>query len=827
MHNSWPENDKKEINTDELLLILVISKPDKTMADSDENFVDNVMHTLESFHISDHKASNNDPAKKGNIFGRTQGEGPRINLDSNAHYDSDPQGAGDVQNSRVEGRRRRSREGVARREGSLDRMNGERASAIDGDTGRSRSTRRRFITRDTNDDEDSSQTPAAVPVLDSTKLPQSRRQLKKRIEGETTVSPPMSLPVHVDTSPVNAGTIASSVGKAEDLQRRRQRRRELSAERRNRINGMTAPLVSPEPDMIPDVKVKPSVIGNRLGNNLNTMQYDHDTSSLSDSSDRPSSARDCATGDIQVAVVTHSEVVTAQSVSSVSQNNDESQGQTTYKLLRTTKNERERRLSWNENPSTTSRDQMSSQDDPNSAQPSDGYNVPLEVEQKNAKLIFHSSHDMNGDPSKLNCQDGGDNQRLTVNAVDSSVSGAPLSPNYKHSMQNLSPKPYSPPGRQDGEGASPTFIPWPSNRPTQSVLSPRATSPWLDGRPVSPLPQMDGEVRRSPSMGQMSRSRHGSGSTPSKSQSSEEMYSGRTKDTSMAVSSKSLDFSDHNTFKGSSSLKRTALVTDLDKAMQQMDQERLQKIFRNDSSSDHVQNEEILDHMESPDHGVMETDLDAESATPSKYRPPTKAMATDLSNMSTGSPSGKLLTSLRANYQKLQERVASHRHRTGSDSSLLERPSPKKVKEKQKTVDDSYQPQVNLDDAVKWPKSILGKLDFKQLEVFEGKMLLQYLCSSIDENHYLRMILTRHDLQVVMSQMITCLMAVDVIKELEDRDDGQFVFKTDCMYYWTHTENPVSRQNADIGKLTPMWPPNLTDQENQHGLKYTEAGRIE
>jgi len=44
------------------------------------------------------------------------------------------------------------------------------------------------------------------------------------------------------------------------------------------------------------------------------------------------------------------------------------------------------------------------------------------------------------------------------------------------------------------------------------------------------------------------------------------------------------------------------------------------------------------------------------------------------------------------------------------------------------------------------------------------------------------------------------------------------------MYYWTHTENPVSKQNADIGKLPPMWPPTQADGEEHHGLKYTEAG---
>lgn len=49
------------------------------------------------------------------------------------------------------------------------------------------------------------------------------------------------------------------------------------------------------------------------------------------------------------------------------------------------------------------------------------------------------------------------------------------------------------------------------------------------------------------------------------------------------------------------------------------------------------------------------------------------------------------------------------------------------------------------------------------------------------------------------------------------------------MYYWTHTETPVNKQAADIGKLAPSWPPNNTEQDEiqqQHGLKYTEAGTM-
>ena len=37
-----------------------------------------------------------------------------------------------------------------------------------------------------------------------------------------------------------------------------------------------------------------------------------------------------------------------------------------------------------------------------------------------------------------------------------------------------------------------------------------------------------------------------------------------------------------------------------------------------------------------------------------------------------------------------------------------------------------YKPSVNLEDAVKWPVEVPGKLDFRKMEVFEGMNLSFY-----------------------------------------------------------------------------------------------------
>lgn len=44
------------------------------------------------------------------------------------------------------------------------------------------------------------------------------------------------------------------------------------------------------------------------------------------------------------------------------------------------------------------------------------------------------------------------------------------------------------------------------------------------------------------------------------------------------------------------------------------------------------------------------------------------------------------------------------------------------------------------------------------------------------------------------------------------------------MYYWSYTENPPVKQDVDIGKLGPMWPP--MPSNDGYGHKYTEAGQF-
>ena len=53
-------------------------------------------------------------------------------------------------------------------------------------------------------------------------------------------------------------------------------------------------------------------------------------------------------------------------------------------------------------------------------------------------------------------------------------------------------------------------------------------------------------------------------------------------------------------------------------------------------------------------------------------------------------------------------------------------------------------------------------------------MFLNWLQSTIDDKHYLRLVMTRHDMNVVLTQFCTCLIAAGAMKEKEGRNEQIF-----------------------------------------------------
>ncbi|ESO96475.1 hypothetical protein LOTGIDRAFT_159889 [Lottia gigantea] len=186
-------------------------------------------------------------------------------------------------------------------------------------------------------------------------------------------------------------------------------------------------------------------------------------------------------------------------------------------------------------------------------------------------------------------------------------------------------------------------------------------------------------------------------------------------------SSKSFSFSESSSLTPS-----RCVVTDLDQAMQQRDEQKLQALF-----GDNLPNK-------SPKENTSEKK--------SKKTVPDDELETDLDDIGDDFKLSNILTKSPA-----EEVKAS--------------PEPKPKLKADIRKKDYFMPTENLEDAVKWPENCPRILRFGQKEVFEGQMLLRWFSSAISKDHYLHLILTKHDIRVIFSQFTTYLLAAGVICE--------------------------------------------------------------
>ncbi|KAK2161345.1 hypothetical protein LSH36_118g02010 [Paralvinella palmiformis] len=113
---------------------------------------------------------------------------------------------------------------------------------------------------------------------------------------------------------------------------------------------------------------------------------------------------------------------------------------------------------------------------------------------------------------------------------------------------------------------------------------------------------------------------------------------------------------------------------------------------------------------------------------------------------------------------------------------------------------------VSLSDVIVRPQ-VIEKLDFKNLEKFEGHMLLSWLCDTFDTGHYLYGSFSKQDLRVLAAQFATNLLVAGVMRTLE-ADADLTVFKPDHMYCWSHSEPVYLTSDAAPPKLTvASWQP--------------------
>lgn len=235
-------------------------------------------------------------------------------------------------------------------------------------------------------------------------------------------------------------------------------------------------------------------------------------------------------------------------------------------------------------------------------------------------------------------------------------------------------------------------------------------------------------------------------------------------------------------FRGSPSLKRMTGVTDLDKAMKDRDQEFLSKRFGETGMKNSPHSASVNSNHSCSDD--QETDIDdmSKDKVHAKFR--NRNTSGENSPLSKSSPSSPMFPP-----------PASSPLAFCDEKRQLSDPRGKEILRRRPN---------NLEDAVSWPLSIPGTVDFTKFEVFEGmkkkcpvkncfvylikydrnqlifqmsflgQMLLNWLQSTIDDKHYLRLVMTRHDMSVVLTQFCTCLIAAGIMKEKEGRNEQMF-----------------------------------------------------
>jgi len=136
--------------------------------------------------------------------------------------------------------------------------------------------------------------------------------------------------------------------------------------------------------------------------------------------------------------------------------------------------------------------------------------------------------------------------------------------------------------------------------------------------------------------------------------------------------------------------------------------------------------------------------------------------------------------------------------------------SPANIKNPLKSASAS---QLDVEKHVSKPSFIPEKVDFRQLEKFEGAMLINWFATAFEGDVYISQRLSPDDLKVISSQFCTHLMAAGVLEPLERLGNAHTrgVFRMDEMYHWARSE--VQRRLSVSSDSTPskidvtQWPP--------------------
>ncbi|RUS77180.1 hypothetical protein EGW08_015067 [Elysia chlorotica] len=192
---------------------------------------------------------------------------------------------------------------------------------------------------------------------------------------------------------------------------------------------------------------------------------------------------------------------------------------------------------------------------------------------------------------------------------------------------------------------------------------------------------------------------------------------------------------------------KAMVVTDLDQAMAQMDEQKLKSRFRS-MSSPTAENSSFIGEANGNATPIQpedeETNIDDEPASVQRIANlKQKSIEVELSASNTSCQSATPTTSRQRRRRSEREKIV---------------------------------PAVTFDEALKMPSPPPADIALNKFQEFDGETLASWLCSEFSESHYLHSTLTRHDFRILVFQICTHLLSLGILRPTVEKKPPE-VFK--------------------------------------------------
>ncbi|GFR65048.1 protein cappuccino [Elysia marginata] len=213
---------------------------------------------------------------------------------------------------------------------------------------------------------------------------------------------------------------------------------------------------------------------------------------------------------------------------------------------------------------------------------------------------------------------------------------------------------------------------------------------------------------------------------------------------------------------------KALVVTDLDQAMAQMDEQKLKSRFRSQSSPIPPDLVPPEDHSSSgtTNNNIVLTQEQQEEE--------------EETNIDDEPASAKRIANLKQKSLEVEQSTstASCLQNTAATTTPTTSRQRRRRSERDKVV-----PAVTFDEALKMPSVHPAEIDLRNLQEFDGEALATWLCSEFNESHYLHSTLTRHDFRMLVFQVCTHLLSLGILRPSVEKKPPE-VFKAQNQYTW-------------------------------------------